>query len=103
MRCIGGKSLAVVRTQPTFVFFFFFFFFFFFAYCGTSIGYWLPFISALAPRCSYEGWAVLSGGHFRTPFVRTSLGCTIVCLYVLACEYIDMYDRERMGDILLPM
>ena len=41
--------------------------FVFFTYCGTSIGYWLPFTSALAPRCSYEGWAVLSGGHFRTP------------------------------------
>ena len=41
--------------------------FVFFTYCGTSIGYWLPFTSALAPRCSYEDWAVLSGGHFRTP------------------------------------
>ena len=55
-----GKSLAVVRTQPTFVLFFY--------VLRLSIGYWPPFTSALAPRCSYEGWAVLSGGHFRTPF-----------------------------------
>ena len=86
MWCTGGKNSAVVRTQPTFVLFF--------TYCGTSIGYWLPFTSALAPRCSYEGWAVLSGGHFRTLRLYDSM---------LVCEYIDMYDRERMGDVLLPM
>ena len=22
---------------------------------------------------------------------------------MLVCEYINMYDRERMGDVLLPM
>ena len=60
---------------------------------------WLPFTSALAPRCSYEGWAVLSGGHFQDSMLRT------LRLYdsMLVCEYIDVYDRERMGDVLLPM
>ena len=78
------------RTDTTYLRFVFVFF----TYCGTSIGYWLPFTSALAPRCSYEGWWALPDSMLRTLRLYDSM---------LVCEYIDMYDRERMGDVLLPM
>ena len=40
-------------------------------------------------------------------YLKTGLGYKrshrYTCDSMLVCEYIDMYDRERMGDVLLPM
>ena len=92
MRCTGGKSLAVVRTQPTF-----FLFFLRTAVLRLDTGclllaHWPRGVRTKAGLFFLVG---TSGLHLKD----------ISRLYdsMFVCEYLDMYDRERMGDILLPM
>ena len=90
MRCTGGKNSAVVRTQPTFVLIF----------LRTAVrrldtgclllAHWPRGVRTKARLFSLVG---TSGLHVKD----------IKAVRMLACEYIDMYDRERMGDVLLPM
>ena len=46
------------------------------------------------PRGVRSLWWALPDSMLRTLRLYDSM---------LVCEYIDMYDRERMGDVLLPM